>query len=83
MSGKINATKFSKSQDYKDSPILKALEMELGYAATHSMLSHISSTLAMSKQEILSNYDTFSSVVRQVYGDAGEKHVLDKLPNSK
>lgn len=80
MSGKINTTKLSESQDYKDSPILKTLEMELGYTATHSMLSHISRTLAMSKQDILLDYETFSKVVKQIYGDAGEKHVLDKLP---
>ncbi|MFB5611209.1 MAG: hypothetical protein ACE5RT_05320, partial [Nitrosopumilaceae archaeon] len=68
-SGKL----FDIQKNDKDNPILKALESELGYTATQSILSNISSTLGMSKQKILSDYETFSKVVKQVYDDAGEK----------
>lgn len=69
-----------KDNDY---PILKALESEFGYTATQSILTHITSTLGISKQKILSDYETFSKVVKQVYDDAGEKNILDKLTDVK
>ena len=63
--------------------ILEALENEFGFTATQSILTHTCRSLGKSKAELLSNYEIFSRAIKQVYGDAGEKLVLDKLPNMR
>ena len=63
--------------------ILEALENEFGFTATQSILTHTCRNTGKSKAELLSNFETFSKAIKQVYGDAGEKHVLDKLPNMR
>ncbi len=61
--------------------ILESLENEFGFTATQSILTHTCRTTKKSKSELLSNYKTFSKAIKEAYGDAGEKLVLDKLPN--
>ncbi len=68
------------SQNPKDSFIFKAMEEEFGYVATHAILSHISQTTMKSIAEILSDYDTFSKFLKQVYTEeVAEKEILNRL----
>jgi len=68
------------SQNPKDSFILKFMEEEFGYIATHAILSYVSRTTMKSMAEILSNYDTFSRILKEVYtGGVAEKEILDRL----
>ena len=61
--------------------ILEALENELGFTAAQSVLTFVCTTSGKPKAELLSSFETFSKAIMRVYGDAGEKHILDKLPN--
>ena len=60
--------------------ILKVMEEEFGYTAAHAILSHVSQTTMKSKSEILSDYDTFSKFLKEVYTEeVAEKEILDRL----
>jgi len=53
---------------------------EFGYIATHAILSYVSHTTMKSIAEILSDYDTFSRILKEVYtGAVAEKEILDRL----
>ncbi len=68
------------SQNPRESFILKVMEEEFGYTAANSILSHVSRTTMKSKSEILSDYDTFSKFLKQVYTEeVAEKEILDRL----
>ncbi len=68
------------SQNPRESFILKVMEEEFGYTAAHSILSHVSRTTMKSKSEILSDYDTFSRILKEVYTEAvAETEILDRL----
>jgi len=66
-------------EDYKESFILRSLARELGCTATQSVIAYVCVITGTSKLELLSSYETFSKLIKQVYGDAGQKYVLDKL----
>ena len=56
------------------------MEEEFGYTAAHSIISHVARTTLKSRSEILSNYDTFSNILKQVYTEeVAEKEILDRL----
>ena len=68
------------SQNSNDSFILKAMEQEFGYVASHAILWHVSQTTMKSMAEILSDYDTFSRILKEVYTEAvAETEILDRL----
>jgi len=68
------------SKNSENSFILKVMEEEFGYTAAHSILSHVSRTTMKSKLEILSDYDTFSKFLIQVYTEeVAEKEILGRL----
>ncbi len=68
------------SQNLNDSFILKAMEQEFGYIAAQAILSHVSQTAMKSMAEILSDYDTFSRILKEVYTEAvAETEILDRL----
>jgi len=68
------------SQNPRDSFILKAMEEEFWYTAAHSILSHVSRTTMKSMEKILSDYDTFSRILKEVYTEGvAEKEILDRL----
>ena len=68
------------SQNSNDSYILKAMEQEFGYVASHAILWHVSQTTMKSIAEILSDYDTFSRILKEVYTEAvAETEILDRL----
>lgn len=67
-------------QILKESFILKVMVEEFGYTAAHSILSHVSRTTMKPKSEILSNYETFSRILKEVYtNEVAEKEILDRL----
>ncbi|MFQ5573164.1 MAG: hypothetical protein ACE5EJ_02820 [Nitrosopumilaceae archaeon] len=78
---------FSKNSQSNDSSknsekniILKVMEEEFGYTAAHCILSHVSRITMKSRAEILSDYDTFSRILKQVYTEeVAEKEILDRL----
>ena len=58
------------------------MEQEFGNTATHSILSHVSRTTMKPKSEILSNFETFSKILKQVYTEeVAEREILDRLQN--
>ncbi len=66
------------SQNPED--ILKAMEEEFGCIGAQAILSHVSQTAMKSMAEILSDYDTFSRILKKVYTEeVAEKEILDKL----
>jgi len=68
------------SQNSNDSFILKSMEQEFGYVASHAILWHVSQTTMKSMAEILSDYDTFSRILKEVYTEAvAETEILDRL----
>jgi len=68
------------SQNTSDSFILKAMEEEFGYIAAHAILSHVSQTTMKSMAEILSDYGTFSRILKEVYTEGvAETEILDRL----
>lgn len=68
------------SQNPKNNFILKVMEEEFGYTAAHSIISHVVRTTMKSKAEIFVDYDTFSSILKQVYTEeVAEKEILDRL----
>jgi len=68
------------SQNPRDSFILKVMEEEFGYTAAHSILLHVSRTTMKSMEKILSDYDTFSKILKEVYTEGvAEKEILNRL----
>ena len=68
------------SQNLKDNFILKVMREEFGYVAAHAILWHVSQTTMKSMAEILSDYDTFSRILKEVYTEAVAKtEILDRL----
>jgi len=68
------------SQNSKDSFIFKAMEQEFGYVAARAILWQVSYTSMKSMAEILSDYDTFSRILKDVYTEAvAETEILDRL----
>jgi len=64
----------------KDSLILNVMEKEFGHTAAHAIISHVARTTMKSKAEILSDYDTFSRILKQVYTDGvAATEILDRL----
>jgi len=75
-----NSQSNDNSKDSEKSFILKVMEEEFGYTAAHSIISHVARTAMKSRSEILSNYDTFSNILKQVYTEeVAEKEILDRL----
>jgi len=68
------------SQNLKDNFILKVMKVEFGYVAAHAILWHVSQTTMKSMAEILSDYDTFSRILKKVYTEVVAKtEILDRL----
>jgi len=64
----------------KNNFILKVMEEEFGFTAAHSILSYVSRSTMKPLVAILSDYDTFSSIFKQVYPNGvAEKEILDRL----
>ena len=69
-------------QDYRDSLILKNMEQVFGYVSAHAIINYVSRTIGMSRSEFLSNYETFSRIIKEFYGEDEGKKFLAKLPDT-
>jgi len=70
-------------QDFRDSLILKNMEFIYGVIPAHAIINHVSKTVGKSRSDILSNFETFSRIIKQVYGEVEGKKFLAKLPIAK
>ncbi len=70
-------------QDFRDSLILKNMERVFGYVSAHAIIYHVSKTVMKSRSDILSNFETFSRIIKQVYGEVEGKNFLAKLSTTK
>ena len=68
------------SQDYTHGFLFKSMARALGFTAAQSVITYICITTATPKSVFMSDFEIFSKLIIQVYGDAGQKHVLDKIP---
>jgi len=80
---KIDNTTNESLQDFRDSLILKNMEQVFGYVSAHAIINHVSKTVMKSRSDILSNFETFSRIIMQVYGEVEGKNFLAKLPVTK
>ncbi len=78
-----NITSNEISQDFSDSLILKNMEQVFGYVSAHAIINHVSKTVMKSRSDILSNFETFSRIIKQVYGEVEGKNFLAKLSTTK
>jgi len=67
-------------KDFRDSLILKNMEIIYGVVAAHTIINHVSRNVGKSRSDILSNFETFSKSIKQVYGEVEGKKFLSKLP---
>ena len=66
--------------DYRNSVILKNMELIYGVFAANTIINHVSQYVGKSRAEILSNFETFSKNMIQVYGELEGRKFLSKLP---
>ncbi len=70
-------------QDFRDSLILKNMEQVYGVIPANAIIKYVSQHVGKSRLDILSNFETFSKNIIQVYGDDEGKKFLSKLPIAK
>jgi len=66
--------------DYRNSVILKNMELIYGVFIANTIINHVSQYVGKSRAEILSNFETFSKNMIQVYGELEGRKFLSKLP---
>jgi len=66
--------------DFRDSLILKNMGHVYGAVAARAIINRVSRYAGKSRSEILSNYETFSKTIIQVYGEVEGRKFLDKIP---
>jgi len=66
--------------DYRNSVILKNMKFVYGIVAANAIINHVSQHVGKSRAEILSNFETFSKTMIQVYGEVEGRKFLSKLP---
>jgi len=69
-------------EDYRDSVILKNMSLVFGGVAARAIINRVSRKICKSRSEILSNYETFSKTIIQVYGEVEGRKFLAKLPET-
>ena len=69
-------------QDFRDSLILKNMKQVFGYVSAHAIIYHVSKTVMKSRSDILSNFETFSKNIKQVYGEVEGEKFLSRLPTT-
>ena len=69
-------------QDFRDSLIFKNMEVVYGVIPAHAIIKYVSLKVGKSRSDILSNFETFSKNIKQVYGEVEGKEFLSKLPNT-
>jgi len=69
-------------ENFRDSLILKNMEFVYGVLPASAILQYVSRHVGKSRLEILSNFETFSRIIKQVYGEVEGKKFLSRLPNT-
>jgi len=67
-------------EDFSDSLILKNMELVYGVLPANAIIKYVSQYVGKSRSDILSNFETFSRIIKQVYGEVEGKEFLSKLP---
>ncbi len=70
-------------QDFRDSLILKNIELVYGVSPANAIIKYVSQHVGKSRLDILSNFETFSKNIKQAYGEVEGKKFLSKLPVTK
>jgi len=79
---KIDNTTNENLEDFSDSLILKNIELVYGVIPANVIIKYVSQHVGKSRSEILSNFETFSKNIKQVYGEVEGEKFLSKLPNT-
>jgi len=79
----INNTTSESLQDFRDSLILKNMELIYGVLPANAIMKYVSQHVGKSRLDILSNFETFSRIIKQVYGEVEGKKFLSKLAIAK
>ena len=69
-------------ENFRDSLILKNMELVYGVLPANAIITYVSRHVGKSRLEILSNFETFSRIINQVYGEVEGKKFLSKLPDT-
>jgi len=77
---KIDNTTNENLEDFSDSLILKNMELVYGVLPANAIIKYVSQHAGKSRSDILSNFETFSRIIKQVYGEVEGKEFLSKLP---
>jgi len=80
---KTDYTSDENLQDFSDSSILKNMEQVYGVIPANAIIKYVSQHIGKSRLDILSNFETFSRIIKQVYGEVEGKKFLSKLPEQK
>ncbi len=67
-------------ENFRDSLILKNMELVYGVLPANAIITYVSRHVGKSRLEILSNFETFSRIIMQIYGEVEGKEFLSKLP---
>ena len=79
----IDNTTSESLQDFRDSLILKNMELIYGVLPANAIMKYVSQHVGKSRLDILSNFETFSRIIKQVYGEVEGKKFLSKLAIAK
>jgi len=66
-------------ENFRDSLILKNMELVYGVLPANAIITYVSQHVGKSRLEILSNFETFSRIIKQIYGEVEGKEFLSKL----
>jgi len=61
--------------DFRDSLILKNMELIYGVVPANLVITYVSKHVGKSRLDILSNFETFSKNIKQVYGEVEGKKI--------
>jgi len=70
-------------ENFRDSLILKNMELIYGVLPANAIIKYVSQHVGKSRLEILSNFETFSRIIKQAYGEVEGKKFLSKLAIAK
>jgi len=79
---KIDNTTNENLEDFSDSLILKNMELVYGVLPANAIIKYVSQHVGKSRSDILSNFETFSRIIKQVYGEVEGKKFLSRLPTT-
>ncbi len=79
----IDNTTSESLQDFRDSLILKNMELIYGVLPANAIIKYVSQHVGKSRLDILSDFETFSRIIKQVYGEVEGKKFLSKLAIAK